>query len=498
MRQAVLIAAVLTLLLAGLALGLSPVLEGPQGSPQPDPAVRQLGNATVGLHRALDAAAAGDFETAKSLLADFESIWEGVEARVAETSPEYYQAIEQKIADVRQKLAQPASAADLAASIESLDESIDLYLTQAVARSGGGTRASAARLESLLEKIVAAEGDLSQGNPAVALAKVREAQAAWPFVEAQVKARSPDAYRLVEGELVAAVAALAQPVPDTQRAFESLEKIRNGLRPLTGWGAEYGVFDAAVILLREGLEAVLVITALLAFLRKTGHADKAPWVWGGGLAGAAASVGVGLLAGLALSGIAAVTDPELIEGVTALVAAALLVYVSYWLHSKSSLQAWQQYIQGSTSRALARGSLFGLGLIAFLAVFREGAETVIFYLGIAPGISTLDLLGGLALGGAVLGAVSVGVFLLGVRLPLRPFFLVASLLIYLLAFKFIGTGIHSLQVAGLLGVSLLDYLPAIDWLGIFPTWETLLAQAALLLAAAVVLVMERRPQLRRA
>lgn len=266
MRKTVLIGTVLTIFLAGLglALGLSPVLKGPQGSPQPDPAVRQLGNATVGLHRAMDAA--GDLETAKAIMADFESIWEDVQDRVAETSPEYYQAIGQKIANVRQKLAGPASTADLAASIESLDEGIDLYLTQVVARPGGGVRTPAARLESLLDIIAAAERDLSQGNPTAALAKVRESQAVWPFVEAQVKARSPDAYRLVEGELIAAIAALTQPVPDAHRAIEVLGKIENGLRPLTEREVEYGVFDAAVILLREGLEAVLVITALQKYL----------------------------------------------------------------------------------------------------------------------------------------------------------------------------------------------------------------------------------------
>ncbi len=229
MRKTVLIGTVLTLFLAGLglALGLSPALKGPQGSPQLDPAVRQLGNATVGLHRAMDAAAAGDLETAKALMAD----WEDVQDRVAETSPEYYQV---------------SGRSWLAASIESLDEGIDLYLTQVVARPDGRVRTPAARLESLLDIIATAERDLSQGNLTAALAKVREAQAVWPFVEAQVKARSPEVYRLVEGELIAAIAALTQPVPDAHRAIEVLEKVENGLRPLTEREVEYGVFDPAI------------------------------------------------------------------------------------------------------------------------------------------------------------------------------------------------------------------------------------------------------------
>ncbi len=490
MVKKLVVAAVLVISIAVLA-GLVWLATRPPAAP-PNESLKLLGRSTVGLHRAMDAAGAGDVDMARSLFTDFESVWQQVEDDVARTSPESYRTIEERIDGVRDAFRRQPPPAELAAAIEELDESIDLYLTKAATQSGKPAR-PAARVGSLVDLIGAAEERLTVGDTAGALAKVREFQAEWPFVEAQVKAKSPEAYRLVETELGVAISALSRSGSD-QQARQSLEKIANALRPLTAREVEYGPLDAAVILLREGLEAVLVITALLTFLNKSGHAEKAGWVWGGGLAGVVASIGAGLVANLALAGLASATDPEAVEGVTALVAAALLVYVSYWLHSKSSLRAWQQYIQGTTSRALARGSLFGLGLIAFLAVFREGVETVIFYLGIAPAISLTDLALGLGLGAGVLVAISAAVFLLGLRLPLRPFFLVASLLIYFLAFKFIGTGIHSLQVAGLLGVSVLDYLPAIDWLGIFPTWETVLPQLALLLGAAAILLLERRPR----
>jgi high-affinity iron transporter len=482
---------------AGVVLGLAVlagvfwVLTHPPASPS-EQALKLLGGSTVWLHQAMDAAQVGDIQTARARFGDFEEIWEQVESAVAGTSPESYRTIEERINAVREAFERGVPPARLAAAIEELDEGIDLYLTKAATASGKPARA-VARIESVVELVADARARLAAGDTAGALARVRDFQAEWPFVEAQVKARSPEAYRLVENELGIALSALNRSGSDRQ-AQEALTSIENALRSLTARESEYGPIDAAVILLREGLEAVLVITALLAFLNRSGHSDKAAWVWGGGLAGVLASVAAGLAANLALTGVAAATDPEVVEGVTALVAATLLVYVSYWLHSKSSLRAWQQYIQGTTSRALARGSLFGLGLIAFLAVFREGAETVIFYLGIAPAISSTSLLLGLGLGTGLLAGISAAIFLLGLRLPLRPFFLAASLLIYFLAFKFVGTGIHSLQVAGLLGVSVLDYLPAIDWLGIFPTWETALAQLALLLGALVVLVLEWRPR----
>jgi high-affinity iron transporter len=482
---------------AGVVLGLAVlagvfwVLTHPPASPS-EQALKLLGGSTVWLHQAMDAAQVGDIQTARARFGDFEEIWEQVESAVAGTSPESYRTIEERINAVREAFERGVPPARLAAAIEELDEGIDLYLTKAATASGKPARA-VARIESVVELVADARARLAAGDTAGALARVRDFQAEWPFVEAQVKARSPEAYRLVENELGIALSALNRSGSDRQ-AQEALTSIENALRSLTARESEYGPIDAAVILLREGLEAVLVITALLAFLNRSGHSDKAAWVWGGGLAGVLASVAAGLAANLALTGVAAATDPEVVEGVTALVAATLLVYVSYWLHSKSSLRAWQRYIQGTTSRALARGSLFGLGLIAFLAVFREGVETVIFYLGIAPAISSTSLLLGLGLGTGLLAGISAAIFLLGLRLPLRPFFLAASLLIYFLAFKFIGTGIHSLQVAGLLGVSVLDYLPAIDWLGIFPTWETALAQLALLLGALVVLVLEWRPR----
>jgi high-affinity iron transporter len=176
--------------------------------------------------------------------------------------------------------------------------------------------------------------------------------------------------------------------------------------------------------------------------------------------------------------------------VTGLVAAALLFYVSYWLHSKSSLHAWQRYINARTGSALASGSMAGLALLSFLAVFREGAETTVFYLGMAPAIALRDLLLGLGIGIGALIVAALLILVAGVKLPLRPFFRVAGVLVYYLGFKFVGAGIHSLQVAGLAPATLIPGLPsnpAIDqvygFLGFYPIWETALPQLVLLLGA---------------
>ena len=121
--------------------------------------------------------------------------------------------------------------------------------------------------------------------------------------------------------------------------------------------------------------------------------------------------------------------------------------------------------------------------LAFLAVFREGAETTVFYLGMAPAIALRDLLLGLGIGIGALIVAALLILVAGVKLPLRPFFRVAGVLVYYLGFKFVGAGIHSLQVAGLAPATLIPGLPAVPFLGFYPIWETVLPQLVLLLGA---------------
>ncbi len=144
------------------------------------------------------------------------------------------------------------------------------------------------------------------------------------------------------------------------------------------------------------------------------------------------------------------------------------------------------------SSALARNSLFSLATIAFLAVFREGAETILFYIGIAPGISTVNLMIGIGLAIAILIAIGAVLLFFGVHIPMAPFFQITSLLIFYLAFKFIGTGIHAFQVAGKLPATGSNFLPTIGWLGIYPTWQTTIAQAVLLGLGAAYLMYSRK------
>ncbi len=353
---------------------------------------------------------------------------------------------------------------------------------------GGATGAATApvTISGLAADLDAAAQSLAAGNTGAAAEQLDAAIRVWPAVEGTVAASSPATYRAIELDLAAAAAALGAAPADTGAATAALTRLRTAVAPFVVEAPTYTAFDAAAILLREGLEALLVIVALLAFLRRSGNSDKRGWIWAGGAAGIIASIIAGFALQAIFSAASAGQNRELVEGVIGLVAAAMLFSVAYWLHSKASLGAWRRYIDQRTSQALARGSLLGLALLAFLAVFREGAETVVFYLGIAPSIGLRELVVGFGMGAAALAVVAVLLMVFSVRLPLRQFFQVAGLLVYYLGFKFVGTGIHALQVAGALP-STPAPVPAVPWLAIYPTWETLVPQLLLVVAAIAAL-----------
>ena len=175
-----------------------------------------------------------------------------------------------------------------------------------------------------------------------------------------------------------------------------------------------------------------------------------------------------------------------------LTAAAVLFYVSHWLLSKIEVARWNQFVRTRVQEAVTSGSALALATAAFLAVYREGFETVLFYKALVlagpAGNTLLPVVGGIALGSLVLVAVYYAINRFGVRLPLKPFFAVTGLFLYYMAFLFAGRGIAELQEGGIIATTVLPWAPRIPALGIYPTVESLVAQgvlAALLLGALV-------------
>ena len=242
--------------------------------------------------------------------------------------------------------------------------------------------------------------------------------------------------------------------------------------------------QAFIILLREGLEALLVVAAIIAYLIKSGHKHMVKYIYMGLVAGIAASLVVAALFGLLFNGSG--PQQEITEGVVALFAMLMLLYTSNWMISRSSVQAWNEYIRNQTTAAVSKGSLISLALLSFLAVFREGAETVIFYQAIFAVSSGADSMiwGGFVAAAAVLVVIFLLIRFASVRIPIRPFFAGTSALMCILVVIFAGGGVHALIEGDALAGAYIQGLPTNDWLGFYPYVETISAQVV----AAIVVV----------
>jgi high-affinity iron transporter len=246
--------------------------------------------------------------------------------------------------------------------------------------------------------------------------------------------------------------------------------------------------QSVIILLREGLEAILVIGALITFLVRTGSNDRRRDIH----IGVGAAIGASLLTAVALETIFHLTPArqELIEGITLAVAAVMLFYVSYWLLTKFEMAKWNRFVNEKVQEAVTSGSALALASVAFLAVYREGFETVLFYkaLMLTGGVGgLLPVLGGIAVGSAMLAVIYVAISRYGVRLPLKPFFAVTSGFLYYMAFVFAGKAVADLQESAVLGTTVVAWAPRLPMLGIYPTVESLSAQALLVMLALVAL-----------
>ncbi|GAW91991.1 FTR1 family iron permease [Calderihabitans maritimus] len=238
------------------------------------------------------------------------------------------------------------------------------------------------------------------------------------------------------------------------------------------------------IIVREGFEAILIMGAIIAYLVKTGNEDKVKTIYGSALT----AIGASVLTALAIKFVFKISgaSQEILEGVTMLLAMAVLFMVSYWLISKVEAEKWQAYIEGKVKASLTKGSSLALWFASFLAVYREGAETVLFYQALLSGEEGNHL--GMIISGFVLGCLILAIVFYivrygSVRLPLKPFFIGTSALMYYLAFVFAGEGVRELQEGGVLGITSVNGLPAIGFLGIYPTWEGLSLQLLLVIAA---------------
>ncbi|MDR0389560.1 MAG: FTR1 family iron permease, partial [Spirochaetaceae bacterium] len=240
------------------------------------------------------------------------------------------------------------------------------------------------------------------------------------------------------------------------------------------WGVLLG---SLLIILREGFEAIIIVGAIIAYLVKSGNKDKVPAVYWGSVIALGFSVVMAWVFNI-LTGNASGQNQEIIEGLTMLLAVVVLFYVSNWMVSKAEAEAWSGYIESKVKSSLARGSIFSLAFAAFLAVFREGAETILFYQALLAGnnghVNMIWL--GLGIGSVLLVVIYLLIRLLSARIPLKPFFLGTSILLFIMSVSFVGSGIKELQEGSVVSVTMLPVNFTVDILGIYPTLETMIPQ----------------------
>jgi high-affinity iron transporter len=240
---------------------------------------------------------------------------------------------------------------------------------------------------------------------------------------------------------------------------------------------------AFTILLREGLEALLIVVAMLAFLRKADRPAMVRHVHLGWIAALAAGVATWWAAThlIAVSG----ANRELTEGFGSLLAAIVLLFVGIWMHGKAQADEWQRYIREKVGQALTRKSAWFLFALSFIAVYREAFETILFFAALSAQGNGLALLGGAAAALLLLAAIAIVMLRFSRRLPIAKFFSYSSALIALLTVVLAGKGVAALQEAGLFGVTPVPGVPTVSILGIFPTAEALGAQVLALLALLI-------------
>jgi high-affinity iron transporter len=366
----------------------------------------------------------------------------------------------------------------------------DVPARTSVAGGGSAQRDPSAVLTQVRRTLDEALGAARAGRQSDASDRAFDAYLAFEPIETPARAKNPGLVATVERHFADFRAAIsANDVRTAERVRNAIETslpdVAALMRPTGGW---WGAFlQSLLIILREGLEAILVIGAIVAFLIKTGHRERLRSIWlGCGLALAASAVTAVIFA-TALRALPA--SREIIEGITMLIAVAVLFSVSYWLISKVEAAKWQQFIHEKVTAALAHGGGTALAFVAFLAVYREGAETALFYQALfTEGGSFLPLTLGIVVGGAVLSVIFVLFHRFGVRIPLRQFFAVTSALLYYMAFVFVGKGIRELQEGNAVSITVVPGLPHIDAMGIYPTVETLGAQLVLVVLFAFALL----------
>lgn len=426
-----------------------------------------------------------DLEKIREAYKKMNSTWTANEGVVRDHSTAHYGKVETAISFLRSAIeTEPTDFEAIQTSYDDLTAAIDSFVKGEEATASSENLTLADGIGMLKKALLAFQkGDEKQGK-----ATMKKFITIWPSVEGDVSTKNPSLYTKVESQ--SPVIMVKGKDKDYQ---DQLESLISELEQIDTSGS-YTFFDAMLILLREGVEALLIVMALVTTLKASKMKKGLKWVYTGAGLGVLASAAIAILLQTLFPAVASGSNREIIEGAVGIFAVVMMILVGIWLHSKSSVKKWNDFMESQMQAVTASGSFISMFALSFLAVFREGAETILFYAGILPRITTLDFFLGLGL--AILVLVLLAILMTKASSLIRPhrIFFGLTWLIYALAFKMLGVSIHALQLTAIFPSHLLSHLPTIDWLGIYPSLEVLLSQAIFLVVVLYVTFRNRQKE----
>ncbi|MGG0643063.1 FTR1 family protein [Sporosarcina gallistercoris] len=447
---------------------------------------------TPDLEKLGDAIRSDDVAAIRASEKKFLAVWTRNERPVREQSIAAYGSIETQMAFLRIALAEDSpNQADLEQTYTALQQAITSFAAGETAPASPSAPVTDASLETLTSLLADSRAALAEEDSDTAVAKLREFITSWPNVEGQIRTKDAALYTEIESQLPLLAGKLTSENADSSKISGQIASLQQKIE-LIQESTSYTFWDSALILLREGLEALLIVIGLVAFLKKAGQPQLSKWIYTGSAVGIVASIVTAVLMTTILNSVTIGNSREIMEGAIGLAAAAMMIGIGAWLHRKSSVTAWNDYIARQMGTAISSRSAWAIGLLSFLTVFREGAETVVFYVGIAPNMELSEFLLGIAVALVILAAVAIVLLKAGSRIPIHRLFTVATVFIYVLAFKIIGVSIHKLQLTDVFPSSIVNGLPVAPAIGFYPTWETIAGQLILVLTIVAMFSIKRR------
>ena len=425
-----------------------------------------------------------DFEKAKTINNQLNATWTKNEKIVREEDIGRYGQVETALMFTRIELTKDkvdASSAQM--QVDQLKKELDDYH----AGKKSDAKTSDQDVNILNEHLDTAIKNIKNDDLAKSKQALQQFIIAWPNVESEISTRNGALYTKIEQKIPQYAGQLDEDNKDD--IGSQLETLNQEIKSTIS-KTSYTFWDAALIILREGVEALLIIMALLTVTRKSEQTNAAKWIVTGSVIGIVLSIALAFIFKAIFENLG--STRELTEGLVGIGSVILMVIVGIWLHSKSSLDSWQNFINKNMDKAMSTGSIVTFGLVAFLSVFREGAETIIFYLGIVGKISTWSLILGIIVASVILALIAIFFNQITKWIPIHRLFFIMSLFIFILAFKILGVSIHTLQILNIVPQHTINHLPFIDLIGFYPTYETLIPQLALVILVVIYYAMSKK------